>query len=215
VESRFLDLADSPSRTFAHGQTIVRQGEPATCLFLVRSGAVRLSAVTASGREVVVAVLGVGDVFGEVALLGAGTSPVDARAVGGASVTVLSVPRLAAVVHCNPETATELIRLIASRLHRTAIALEEALAHDVPTRVSRRLCELAYRHGVSHGRAVRLALPLTQEDLGRMVGASREAVNKSLSALAARGLVRTEGRRYVIPDLLALERASAIQQVPA
>jgi len=107
------------------------------------------------------------------------------------------------------EEAIELLRLTASRLHRTASALEEALAHDVPTRLSRRLCELASRHGVPGGGGVLLPLPLTQEDLGRMVGASRETVNRSLAGLAVRGLVRTEGRRYVIPDLEALARSSA------
>ena len=58
------------------------------------------------------------------------------------------------------------------------------------------------------GRGVRLALPITQEDLGRMIGASRETVNRTLATLMARNLIRTEGRRYVIPDVDALARAS-------
>jgi CRP-like cAMP-binding protein len=118
-------------------------------------------------------------------------------------------------VNVNTATAVELLRLAASRLHGTASALEEALAHDVPTRLSRRLCELARRHGVPDGAGVLLPLPLTQEDLGRMVGASRESVNRSLAALSSRGLVRTEGRRYVIPDLEALARASAHEEATA
>ncbi|MEW6060064.1 MAG: Crp/Fnr family transcriptional regulator [Actinomycetota bacterium] len=211
METRAVELADSPSRRFAHGRLIVRQGEAVSCLYLVTSGVVRLAAVLPSGREVVVGLLGVGELFGEVALLGDGASPVEARAVGGAEVAVLPISSILAVVERNPASATELLRLVASRLHRTATALEEALAHDVPTRVSRRLCELARRHGVRHGRGVRLPLPLTQEDLGRMVGASRESVSKSLSALSARGLIRTEQRRYVIPDLHALERASTTE----
>ena len=211
METRAVELADSPSRRFAHGRPIVRQGEAVSCLYLVTSGAVRLAAVLPSGREVVVGLLGAGELFGEVALLGDGASPVEARAVGEAEVAVLPISSILAVVERNPASATELLRLIASRLHRTATALEEALAHDVPTRVSRRLCELARRHGIRQGRGVRLPLPLTQEDLGRMVGASRESVSKSLSALSARGLIRTEQRRYVIPDLHALERASTTE----
>jgi CRP/FNR family cyclic AMP-dependent transcriptional regulator len=206
VEARIVDVA-SPSRRFAHGQALVHQGAASDCLFLVKSGAVRLAAVLPTGREVVVGVLGPGDVFGESALLG-DPSPVEARAAGSLEVEALPVAALQAVLERSPATATELLRMLASRLHRTAGALEEALAQDVPTRLCRRLCELAARHGVHDAHGVRLPLPITQEDLGRMIGASRETVNRTLAALMARGLVRNEGRRYVIPDVEALSRAA-------
>jgi CRP/FNR family transcriptional regulator len=199
---------DGSPRRFPHGRAIVRQGDPASSVCVVLTGAVRLSAVLPSGREVVVGLLGPGDVFGEAALLGGGPSPVEARAVGEARLAVLTVASIDAVVHQSPATASELLRLLAARLHRTSAALEEALAHDVPTRVSRRLVELARTHGVPHPSGVRLALPLTQEDIGRMVGASRESVNKCLGALTSRGLVRIVDRRYVIPDPEALARAA-------
>ncbi len=200
-------------RLFPHGEVIARQGEPVECLFLVTGGAVRLCAVAPSGREVVVGLLGAGDLFGEVALLGSGPSPVEARAVGDAWIVAIPVASLDAVVQRNPETATELLRLVAARLHRTSAALEEALAADVPTRVSRKLVDLAREHGEPAGAGVRIRVPLTQGELARMVGASREAVNRSLAALAARGLVRTRGRRLVIsdPDALARE-AGALEE---
>ena len=206
MEARIVDLA-SPSRRFAHGQALVRQEQAADCLFLVRTGVVRLAAALPSGHEVVVGMLGPGDAFGECALLG-DPSPVEARAVGAVEVEVLPLTALQAVLERSPGTATELLRMLASRLHRTTGALEEALAQDVPTRLCRKLCELAHRHGVRDQHGVRLALPLTQEDLGRMIGASRETVNRTLAALVARKLIRTEGRRYVIPDIDALARAT-------
>jgi len=192
-------------RRYGHGDVVVRQGEEVTCLRLVTQGAVRLSAIAPSGREVVVGLLGAGDVFGELALLGGGASPVEARAVGEpTSVLVLQVGALRAVLERAPGTAEELLRLIAARLHHTAAALEEALAHDVPTRVSLRLRHLARTHGTASSGGVRLHLPLTQEELARMVGATRESVNRSLAALASRGLLRVEDRRYVLPDPDAL-----------
>jgi CRP-like cAMP-binding protein len=206
VEARIVDLA-SPSRRFANGQALVRQGQSADCLFLVRAGVVRLAAALPSGHEVVVGMLGPGDVFGECALLG-DPSPVEARAAGTVEVEALPLTALQALLERSPGTATELLRMLASRLHRTTGALEEALAQDVPTRLCRKLCELASRHGVRDQHGVRLALPLTQEDLGRMIGASRETVNRTLAVLMARKLIRTEGRRYVIPDVDALARAT-------
>jgi CRP/FNR family transcriptional regulator len=198
-----------PPRRFGHGEVIVRQGEPAACLHLVSAGAVRLAAVTPGGREVVVALLGPGDVFGEMALLGGGPSPVEARAAGDAAVVTLPVGSLRAVLERAPETAEELLRLVAARLHRTEAALEEALVHDVPSRVSLRLRELARSHGTPGAEGVRLPPRLTQEELARMVGASRESVNRSLTSLTARGLLRVKDHRYVLPDPEALVAAAS------
>ena len=204
-----IGAVGTPPRRFEHGEVIVGQGEPAACLYLVAAGAVRLAAVTSAGREVVVAFLGTGDLFGEIALLGGGPSPVEARAAGTASVVALPVGSLRAVIERTPGTAEELLRLVAARLHRTAGALEEALAHDVPARVSLRLRELARSHGSADADGVHLPPRLTQEELARMVGASRESVNRSLASLAARGLVRVRNHRYVLPDPEALAAAAA------
>ncbi len=196
--------AARPHRWYEHGDIVVRQGQPAGSLRLILSGAVRLSAVTPGGREVVVGLLGAGEMFGESALLGDVPSPVEVRAIGGASVAALPLGALRAVVRTSPATAEELLRLVASRLHQTSAALEEALAHDVPTRISLRLRELARTHGSACPAGVQLPPRLTQEELARMVGATRESVNRTLSALSARGLIRLEHRRYVLPDPEAL-----------
>jgi CRP/FNR family cyclic AMP-dependent transcriptional regulator len=211
VEASLGRSLDSAPRRFDHGEVITRQGDPVSSLSLVASGVVRLSAVTLEGREVVVGLLGEGQVFGEAALLDQGAerdSLVQARAVGSATIVQIPIAMLRTVIESNPATAEELLRLVAARLHRTSVALEEALAQDVPVRVSRRLRQLALDHGDRRsGGGIRLRVPLTQDELARMVGASREAVNRSLGVLAARGLVRTEHRTFVIPDLDALERS--------
>lgn len=192
-------------RRYRHGEVVLGQGRAVTCLRLVLSGAVRLSAVVPSGREVVVGLLGPGDVFGELALLGGGPSPVEARAVDDQTrIAALHVRTLREIVRRAPACSEELLRLVASRLHRTTAALEEALAHDVPGRVSLRLRELARTHGTVASDGVALPPRLTQDELARMVGTTRESVNRTLSTLSARGLVRVEDRRYVLPDPEAL-----------
>ncbi len=201
--------AGASPRRYRHGEVVLGQGRPVTGIRLVVSGAVRLSAVTPAGREVVVGLLGSGDVFGELALLGGGPSPVEARAVGSETRILTIRPAvLREIVRRAPSTAEELLRLIASRLHRTSAALEEALAHDVRTRVSLRLRDLARSHGVAEDGGVALPPRITQEELARMVGTTRESVNRTMSALAARGLVRTQDRRYVLPDPDALAGAA-------
>ncbi|MBI2239024.1 MAG: Crp/Fnr family transcriptional regulator [Actinobacteria bacterium] len=197
------------------GHAITRQGEPVTCLYVVREGAVRLSALSRGGREVVVACLCAGELFGELALLGEGPSPVEARALEDTTLLALPVERLRSALASDPDVAAELLGAIAARLRRSTQALQDALLLDAGTRLSRRLCELARDYGAPASEGVLVRLLLTQEDLARMVGASRETVNKSLAALSSRGLVRTEGRRYVIPDPDALQRLGGGWEVTA
>jgi CRP/FNR family transcriptional regulator, cyclic AMP receptor protein len=195
------------TRRLPHGEVIVRQGDTVSSLFLVIAGAVRLSSVTASGREIVVGLLCRGDLFGESALLG-DPSLVRAQAVGPTTLLALPIPSLRSTLERTPATAEELLRLIAARLHRTSAALGDAMAADLPSRVVGRLRELADDHGVPGPNGVRLRVPLTQDELARMVGASRESVNRTVGALAARGVVRSGGGRIVITDPDALRNAS-------
>jgi CRP/FNR family transcriptional regulator, cyclic AMP receptor protein len=195
------------TRRLPHGEVIVRQGDTVSSLFLVIAGAVRLSSVTASGREIVVGLLCRGDLFGESALLG-DPSLVRAQAVGPTTLLALPIPSLRSTLERTPATAEELLRLIAARLHRTSAALGDAMAADLPSRVVGRLRELADDHGVPGPNGVRLRVPLTQDELARMVGASRESVNRTVGALAARGVVRSGGGRMVITDPDALRNAS-------
>ena len=195
------------TRRLPNGEVIVRQGDTVSSLFLVIAGAVRLSSVTASGREIVVGLLCRGDLFGESALLG-DPSLVRAQAVGPTTLLALPIPSLRSTLERTPATAEELLRLIAARLHRTSAALEDAMAADLPSRVVGRLRELADDHGVPGPNGVRLRIPLTQDELARMVGASRESVNRTVGALAARGVVRSGGGRIVITDPDALRNAS-------
>jgi CRP/FNR family transcriptional regulator, cyclic AMP receptor protein len=191
------------TRRLPHGAVITRQGSAVTSLFFVTSGAVRLSAVTESGREVVVGLLCRGDLFGEAALLG-DPSQVCAQAVGSTTVLAIPIASLRTLLECNPATAEQLLRLIASRLHRTSAALEDALTADVPRRVMGRLRELAVRHGDPGPAGIRLRVPLTQDELARMVGASRESVNRTVGELSARGVLRSRSGHMTIADPNAL-----------
>ncbi len=198
-------LAAGVPRRYRHGEVILGQGQPIACLRLVVAGAVRLAAVAPNGREVVVGLLGPGEAFGEVALLGGGPSPVEARAVGEET-AVLAIPPgvLRELFRRLPAAAEELLRIVAGRLHETTVALEEALAHDVPTRLGLRLRRLAETHGEGTPEGVALPPRLTQEELARMVGTTRESVNRALARLAARGALAHREHRYVVRDPEAL-----------
>ncbi|HSJ51883.1 MAG TPA: Crp/Fnr family transcriptional regulator [Actinomycetota bacterium] len=202
-------FAAGTPRRLPHGVTVVRQGELGECLFLVTDGAVRLSSVTSDGTEVVVGILGAGDLFGESALLEA-PSPVEARVLGEAELVALPTDHLLDVFGCEPLTAEQVVRLVAARLHRTARALEDALSRDVPARLTRRLLDLAEAHGAPTPDGVVIRVPITQDELARMVGAARETVNRALGRLSARGLVSAKSGTVLIRDPDALGRAPTV-----
>lgn len=201
---RLTAVAGALPRRVTNGTTLVRQGEPTTAVYVVIRGAIRLSAVLLSGREVVLGIVGGGEIFGEVAVLDDPTSPVDARAIATTDVLPLPLPALEAVFARRPVTATQVVRMLADRLRRTSAALEDALARDVTCRVSRTISDLASRHGAPAPDGVRLRLPVTQDEIGKMAGTSRESVNRTIASLSARGLVRTDPAGLVVKDVNAL-----------
>ena len=162
--------ADAPRR-YADGATITRQGDEVALPGFIERGLVRLSSVSADGREVVLGLLGPGDVLDECALIGA-RSPVTASVVDAATIRRVDLG-------VGAESAATIATALARRLGTTSALLEEAMLHDVRARLLRRLQD------VVAGRHVGLRLPLTQEELGRMVGAARETVNRALRDLAA------------------------------
>jgi CRP-like cAMP-binding protein len=104
-----------------------------------------------------------------------------------------------------------MVELLAEQLRRTTATLHGVIGGDSRQRIAVRLCDLADRQGrrTSNG-ATRLAIRLTQEDLGRMTGSSRETANKVLALFARRGWIETQNGRYAITNESALRELAGI-----
>lgn len=190
-------------RTFARGEQLFRQGDPATELYVVLEGRIAIATQARDGREAVVAVLERGGLFGELALFDGAPRSAHGRALTDSTVAVLPYEPVREALHRRPETLWVVVRLLAERLRATDEALADAVFLDVPARTAKRLLELA------NGQE-RFTIPLTQEELASMIGASRERVNKALALFTRLGWLEIEGRgQYRILDRQALEdRAS-------
>jgi CRP/FNR family cyclic AMP-dependent transcriptional regulator len=204
------DLADLSSRfvarTFRRGARIFRQGETGDALFVVDQGSVRISTLAADGREVILAVIGAGEVFGELSLFDAGVRSADATALEDSRLLALSLDVFRPYLESHPRVAIALLGVLAGRIRSTDQALQDALYSDVPGRLAKRLLDLAVRYGQeAEGRTV-IELAITQDELARMVGSSRESVNKALSSFISRGVLGQHDRRYVILDPAYLRR---------
>lgn len=188
------------------GEALFREGEPGDRLYLVREGKVKLGRQSGDGRENLLAVLGPGEMLGELSLFDPGLRTASAVAIVESTVLEVNHQQLTTWLQTNPPVALHLLRALARRLRRTNEALADLVFSDVPGRVAKALLDLSTRFGETTDEGIRVTHDLTQEELAQLVGASRETVNKALADFAQRGWVRREGRAVVLLDADRLER---------
>ncbi len=170
---------------------IFEEGDPAHELFVVRRGRVAIGRRSFDGRESLVALMEPGDLFGEMALFDEGDRSASARALESSELLRLPYGVVRQVLDHRPQLLWEVVGLLARRLRTTDSALADAVFLDVTGRTAKRLLELA-------GEADAFQLPITQEELAGLVGASRERVNKALAAFVRLGWVEQMDRTYRI-----------------
>jgi len=183
---------------------LFEEGEPGRTLYLVLAGKVKLGTTSGDGRESLLAVLGPGEMFGELSLFDPGPRMSTATAITDARVAGLGQEALRPWLTGRPEVAEALLQALAHRLRRTNETLADLVFSDVPGRVAKALLDLSERFGTTTGRGLLVTHDMTQEELAQLVGASRETVNKALADFSQRGWIRLEQRSVLIiePDRL-------------
>jgi CRP-like cAMP-binding protein len=184
-------LGETRARRYERNGSPFSEGDDADELFVVRSGRIAIGRRSIDGRESLVALMEVGDLFGEMPLFDEGPRSASARALEASEVLVIPYGPVRDILVRRPELLWEVVTLLAGRLRSTDSALADAVFLDVTGRTAKRLLELA-------GDAEEFQLPITQEELAGLVGASRERVNKALSAFIRLGWIEQAERRYRI-----------------
>jgi CRP/FNR family cyclic AMP-dependent transcriptional regulator len=193
-------------RTSARGDIIFREGERGDTVYLVVEGKVKITTGGSGNRENLLAILGPGDVFGELTLFDPSPRTATATALTELRYASLSHDQLRAWLQTRPDVAGMLLAVLARRLRRTNQSMADLVFTDVPGRVAKALLELSERFGAPAGVGIRVEHGLTQEELAQLVGASRETVNKALADFATRGWLRLESRAVVLLDRDRLAR---------
>lgn len=186
------------------GDVLFREDDEPTDLFVVVSGRVVIARdhQHIDNRESVIALMERGDLFGELALIDGGRRSATARAVEPAVVAKVPYEPVRAELNANPEMLWGVARMLVSRLRAMDEALADTVFLDVIGRTAKRLLDL------SNGQDV-FTLPVTQEELAGMVGASRERVNKSISSFIRLGWIEQRDRQYTILQRAKLEQRAS------
>lgn len=189
-------------RRYARGETIFLRGDPGSSLYIVESGRVKIVLSSAEGREFVLALLGPGDFFGELALLDGEPRSADAVAHETSQLLLLQRPDFLRFLDAHPRAAAGLLTVLSQRLRHDAEVLQDVAFLDVPARLARAILQLVEDLGQPSGEGTVVASRLTQAELAAMVGATRESINKWLGFYERQGLIRWEAGRLTVlkPD---------------
>jgi CRP/FNR family transcriptional regulator, cyclic AMP receptor protein len=194
-------VAQARIRNFAAGDTIFLMGSPGDSMMAVLTGTVRISVPSPEGKEIVLAILQPGELLGEIALLDAKDRTADARAMAACSLAILERRAVLAFLEKHPSGCFGLIEVLCGRLRKTDQQIAEIVFLDLPARLAKTLLRMAMvARGPSGTR-----IELSQRELGNIVGATRESINKCLREWQRNGVVRVEESEIVITKRLALQ----------
>lgn len=199
---RLLSIARR--RTFRRGEVVFHVDDPADTLHLIVSGRFAVRVQTALGDVAILSVLGPGEMFGELALIGdSGRRSATVEALEPGETRAVHRPDFERLRAEHPSVGEVLTIVLADGMRRLSRHLLEALYTPADTRVRRRLAELAELYAPGGGEAV---IPLRQEDLAGIAGTSRATVNRVLREEQERGTVALGRGRTVVRDRDGLAR---------
>ena len=192
-------------KDFAAGETIFLMGSAGNSMMAVLSGTVRISIPSPEGREIVLAILHPGEVFGEIALLDGKERTADAKAVTPCSLAVLTRHDVLTFLERTPTSWPKLVEVLCERLRRTDQQIAEVALLQLPARLAKALLRIAADEPLRKGDEFKRKVRLSQRELGNFVGATRESVNKCLAEWQRSGIIRIEDNVITIVHRAALE----------
>ena len=188
---------------------IFMEGDPAESLCIVKSGRVRIVRHSKAGKDVILELLGPGEIFGGVAVIENRPYPASAQAVEASVILKISAQALIAVSDRHPSVIRELALMIGRRL-RTAHDSVKSLAVDpVEARLAATLLRLAQRDGQREKRGLALPFHLTRQSLADMCGTTVETTIRVMSRWTRDGLVLDDDARLIVADVERLRAIAA------
>ena len=203
-------IAVARSTRLAARERLFHKGDEGTQVYVVIQG--RLKALTTSdeGDDVVFSILGEGEVFGEIALLGRPQRTATVIAITACELLVIDRRDFLQFLRSHPDAAIELLGVLAERLKRVSELVEDTLFLNLPVRLAKKLVHLARMYGERAEDGVKIDLKLSQEEWGDLVGATRESINKQLREWTESGLITLEQGYVVIHRPRELERLAGV-----
>jgi CRP-like cAMP-binding protein len=210
----FLALLDGPERDafeaaarrreFPRGAMLMYAEEPGDRVMVVLDGRVKITRTSGDGHQTVLNICGPGEILGELSFIDEQVRVADVIALETVTALILSSTEFRRYLEVTPRVALVVLTILAHRFRDTAIKRTELGTLDTLGRLSARLAELAGRYGEPTDGGTLITVPISQEELGDLVGASPASIAKALQTARELGWITTARRRIVVRDLAAL-----------
>ena len=206
-QGTLLSLAKTSTIKARH--FVCRKGEPGDALYMVIAGKLKVTAESDDGRELILAILDTGETFGEISLLDGKPRSANVVAVHDSELLVILRRDFLTFLEQHPNVSIELLAILTQRLRGMDDMMGDIRFLDVRHRLAKMLHRLVLQHGRTvQGGGARIDLRLSQEDLGNLICATRESVNKHLKAWEDEGWLSVAQNGLVIHRLDILEAAA-------
>lgn len=205
----FKDLTDEELRTidgllvdrsYKKGSLILKQGDSADAMFLVKEGSLRITKLTMDGKEKITGLLKESDFFGEICILIGKERCINARAITDCRLAVLSRNDTMNILEKMPKVALNFINTLCSKLVEAEHNMDGLLFKSIEDRIIDQLYELSKGHGVYLKDGVLVNLKLTHQFLADMIGISRESVTRGIKELKREGVIKYMKNRHYVLD---------------
>tara|TARA_B100000700_G_scaffold276772_1_gene323577 strand:- start:144 stop:821 length:678 start_codon:yes stop_codon:yes gene_type:complete len=213
--SIFSDLSDSEldniktlcqTRKYPKNSMIILEEEMGDVVFIVMTGTVKITRVNDEGKEVILAMLGSGEVFGEMAILDGESRSANALAQENCEVVTINREEFLNLLKTNNKVALNLMTEFAIRLRKSDQQIEALSLDDAEHRIGVSILNLAEEMGVIRKGVVTIDNLPYQQDIANMAGTSRETVSRVMKIFEDRGLITKSGHKLSIPDYAFFKR---------
>jgi CRP/FNR family transcriptional regulator, cyclic AMP receptor protein len=181
------------------GTLVFDVGDAERVIYLVKRGAVRIVRETPDGKDVTVALLGPGDLFGEESLFDRRARTTHAVVVEDALLCTSRADDLFGLLSRDPALALNVAKVLSERLDDAQSTMEDLAYARVGDRIEHLMRKLAVEHGVPVKGGLRIDVRLTHADVASLVGSTRETVSVEIGKLVEAGRLKIAGRSFVIP----------------
>ncbi len=187
-------------RLYQKGDIVYQPGDLDDSIYFVKSGKIKLAYLDESGRKLTLTILGEGELFGEMVLIGRTKRELMAQVLQDSVLYEIEKSQFVELIKTNPELALEVMELFGNRTREIERKLEDLVFKDIPTRLSRQILKLIEQHGVDTDDGVQIDFKITHKELADLIGSARENTTSALNRLAKEGILDKKRYHIVVID---------------
>jgi len=198
------------TKVFKNKEVICRRGDVGTQMYIIAKGKVTLHTDSDEGKELGFGFMNEGDVFGEIAMFDGGERTATVKAIELTEILVIEKRDFIPFIEREPKVAVQLLTTLAGRLRSADEHFEDIFFRNLPGRLAKKFLGLAEEYGHETDEGIEIELKLSQGEIGKLTGATRESINKQMRTWEIAGLIGCKKGIVTIKDSEALEDISEI-----